>query len=151
MFRFSNGTFIRDLNLDFTHIYNITNNCHTLKVKDVKCAFSMLLQWFCPEDGCGKYFRNVGKFLASVIAHKVIFTAFVVYLTTISRFFYTDAFSRRSYCVCHDLFSKNCLRDRCRLVTSSLMQQNWTVCCAFDVYCCTAAVWWISCMMRHGI
>ena len=43
MFRFSNVTIIRELNLDFTHIYNI-NNWHILKVKDVKCAFSMLLQ-----------------------------------------------------------------------------------------------------------
>jgi hypothetical protein len=43
MFRFSNGTIIRDLNFDFTHIYNIKNNWHILKVKDVKCGFSLLL------------------------------------------------------------------------------------------------------------
>jgi hypothetical protein len=35
MFRFSNGTIIRDLNLDFTNIYNIINNWYILKVKDI--------------------------------------------------------------------------------------------------------------------
>jgi hypothetical protein len=34
MFRFSKGTIIGDLNIDFTHIYNITNNWHILKVKE---------------------------------------------------------------------------------------------------------------------
>ena len=43
MFRFSNGTIITDLNLDFTHIYNITNSWHVLNVKDVKCGFCVLL------------------------------------------------------------------------------------------------------------
>jgi hypothetical protein len=33
MFQFSNGTIMRDLNLDFTHIYNI-NNWRILKVKE---------------------------------------------------------------------------------------------------------------------
>jgi hypothetical protein len=43
MFRFSNGTIFRDLNLHFTHIYNIINSWHILKVKDVKCGFSFMI------------------------------------------------------------------------------------------------------------